>query len=56
MRNILFVLLAFVGLAVGATTGLKLASWSEGTPAEGMSQILIDIQPMTVTLPTMQNI
>ena len=51
MRKLLFLMLAFVGLTVGATTFSKPESWSEGIPAEGMAQLLVDIDPMSIKLP-----
>ena len=48
MRKLLFLMLAFVGLTVGATTFSKPESWSEGTPAEGVAQLLVDIEPMVI--------
>ena len=44
-------MLAFVGLTVGATTFSKPESWSEGTPAEGVTQLLVDIEPMVINYP-----
>ena len=51
MRKLLFLATALIGLTVGATTLSKPSTWSEGIPAEGMQQLLIDIQPMAITLP-----
>ena len=51
MRKLLFLMLAFVGLTVGATTFSKPESWSEGIPAEGMAQLLVDIDPISIKLP-----
>jgi thiol-disulfide isomerase/thioredoxin len=51
MRKLLFLATALIGLTVGATTLSKPSTWSEGIPAEGMPQLLIDIQPMKITLP-----
>ena len=52
MKKVVLTIFAFVGLTVGATTISKPDSWSEGIPAEGISQVVMDIQPMAVTLPT----
>ena len=54
MRKLLFLTVALIGLTVGATPlhSTTPKTWSQGIPAEGMSQLLIDIQPMEVSLPS----